>query len=90
VSQSGPVGVAKLYAYFRRPPDYAKQAGKPVTFRVDGTTVAETITCTGYDAWIARSAYQTIEPAGVYVIRCEFAGDAWVGPGYGEGSLTVF
>jgi WD40 repeat protein len=83
-------GVANLYAYFRRLPDYAKQTGKAVTFSIDGTSVAQVFTGTGSDAGIARFAYQTVEPAGVYVIGCAFGGDPWVDAGYGEGRLTIY
>jgi len=30
------------------------------------------------------------EPPGVYTIRCEFAGDAWLDAGYGEANLTIY
>ncbi|MBM3495086.1 MAG: Ig-like domain repeat protein [Armatimonadetes bacterium] len=77
-------GVARLYAYFRRLADYQKQEGKTVTFRIDGTWVADVVTLSGAEAGIARYQYTTIEPPGAHTIRCEFAGDAWVDAGYGE------
>jgi hypothetical protein len=89
--RSVPVGgVARMYAYFRRLIDYQKQEGKPVTWRVDGTWVADVLTGTGADAGIARYTYTTVEPAGAHTMGCEFAGDAWVDAGYGEGNLTIF
>ncbi len=30
------------------------------------------------------------EPPGVYTIRCEFYGDAWLDPGFGEANLTIY
>jgi hypothetical protein len=83
-------GIANLYAYFRRLYDYQKQAGKTVTFRLDGTWIADVVTGTGAEAGVARHLYYTTEPPGVYVIRCEFAGDAWVDAGFGEANLTIF
>jgi hypothetical protein len=38
---------------------------------------------------VARYLYHITEPAGVYTVRCGFAGDAWVEAGYGEATLTV-
>ena len=83
-------GIARLYAYFRRLADYQKQEGKTVTFRVDGTWIADVVTLSGSEAGIARHSYPTVEPPGVHVIRCEFAGDAWVDSGYGEANLTIY
>jgi len=83
-------GVANLYAYFRRLYDYRKQEGRTVTFPVDGTWVADVVTETGAEAGVARYYYQTTEAPGVYTIRCEFAGDAWVDAGYGEADLTIY
>jgi hypothetical protein len=83
-------GIARLYAYFRRLADYQKQAGKPVTWRVDGTWVADMVTGTGADAGIARYSYTVIEPPGAHTMRCEFAGDAWVDAGHGEGNLAIY
>ncbi len=83
-------GMARMYAYFRRLADYQKQEGKTVTFKVDGTWVADVVTGTGADAGIARYSYAIVEPPGVHTMRCEFAGDAWVEAGYGEGTLTVY
>ena len=82
-------GVARLYAYFRRLADYQKQEGKTVTFRIDGTWIANVVTGTGADAGIARYNYTTVQPPGPHTIRCEFAGDAWVEAGYGEATLTI-
>lgn len=83
-------GIARLYAYFRRLVDYQKQEGKTVTFRIDGTWIADVVTLSGADAGIARYAYTTVEPVGSHTVRCEFAGDAWVDAGYGEGNLTIY
>ncbi len=83
-------GVARMYAYFRRLADYQKQEGKTVSFRVDGTWIADVVTGTGADAGIARYSYTTVEPPGVHVTRCEFAGDTWVDAGYGEATLTIY
>jgi hypothetical protein len=83
-------GVARLYAYFRRLLDYQKQEGKTVTFRVDGTWIADVVTLSDAEAGIARYQYTTAEPPGTHIIRCEFAGDAWVDSGYGEASLTIY
>jgi len=77
---------AGLYAYFRRLPDYARQTGKQVTFRVDGTVVGTV--ATDQDG-IARYQYLATEPPGGHTIRCEFPGDAWVEAGHGEGVLTI-
>ncbi len=83
-------GIARLYAYFRRLPDYQKQEGKPVTFRIDGTWIADVVTLTGAEAGIARYQYATVEPVGEHTIRCEFAGDAWIEAGCGEANLTIY
>jgi len=78
--------IANLYALFRRLYDYQKQVGKTVDFKMDGTVVQTMVTdATG----VARYLYRTTEPPGVYTIRCEFAGDAWVDAGYGEAHLTI-
>ncbi len=82
-------GTARLYAYFRRLADYQKQEGKTVTFRIDGTWIADVVTLSGAEAGIARYSYTTVEPPGVHTVRCEFAGDAWVDEGFGEASLTI-
>jgi hypothetical protein len=79
-------GIANLCAYFRRLYDYQKQVGKTVDFRIDGTLVQTVVTDAG---GVARYLYNTTEAPGVYTIRCEFAGDAWVDAGYGAGNLTV-
>jgi subtilisin family serine protease len=76
-----------LYAYFRRLSDYQYQAGKQVTFSVDGTPVQ---TMTTDALGVARYAYATVEAPGVHTVRCSFAGDAWIEPGYGEGALTIY
>ena len=79
--------IANLYAYFRRLYDYQKQTSKTVDFKIDGTVVQTVIT----DAnGVARHLYHTTEPPGVYRIRCEFYGDAWLDPGYGEANLTIY
>jgi len=79
--------IANLYAYFRRLYDYQKQAGKTVDFKIDGTVVQTVITDNG---GVARYLYPTTEAPGVYTIRCEFYGDAWLDPGYGEAPLTIY
>ncbi len=79
-----------MYAYFRRLADYQKQAGKTVTFRIDGTWIADVVTGTGADAGIARYQYTSVEAPGTHTMRCEFAGDAWVDAGYGEATLTIY
>jgi hypothetical protein len=88
LSKTVPQGaIANLYAYFRRLYDYQRQTGKTVDFKIDGTVV-QTVVTDG--SGVARYLYQTTEPVGVYTIRCEFAGDAWLDPGYGEATLTVY
>jgi hypothetical protein len=79
-----------LYAYFRRLYDYQPQTGKLVTFLINGTKIADVTTGSGDEAGIARYTYQTVSPPGIYTIRCEFAGDAWLDPGAGEGALTIY
>jgi len=85
-------GVANLYAYFRRLYDYRKQEGKPVTFRLDGTWIADATTGSGAaDPGVARCLYSTAGLGiGLHTVRCEFAGDAWVEAGYGEATLTIY
>ncbi|NLH98964.1 MAG: hypothetical protein GX446_05660 [Chthonomonadales bacterium] len=83
-------GVARLYAYFRRLADYQKQVGKTVTFRLDGTWIADVVTLGGSDAGIARYNYTTVEPPGDHTLRCEFGGDAWVDAGYGEAIVRIY
>jgi len=83
-------GIARFYAYFRRLPDYQKQEGKTVSFKIDGTWIVDVVTLSGAEAGIARHNYTTVEPPGAHTIRCEFAGDAWVAAGYGEGNLTIY
>jgi len=80
-------GTANLYAYFRRLDDLQKQAGKDVVFSIDGTAVG---TVTTDPSAVARYLYHTTEPPGVYTIRCEFPGDAWIEAGYGEATLTIY
>jgi hypothetical protein len=80
-------GTLNAYAYFRRLNDYAKQTGKPVTFKLDGTPLQTVLTDASA---IARHAYPTVEPRGAHVLRCEWAGDAWVEAGYGEGAITIY
>jgi hypothetical protein len=79
--------IANLYAYFRRLNDYQQQADKQVGFLIDGSLI-QTVT-TGPHG-IARHLYHTTEPVGVYTVRCEFAGDAWLDQGFGEASLTIY
>ena len=82
--------IANLYAYFRRLYDYQKQEGKMVDFKIDGTVIQTVVTGSGDQGGIARYLYPTTEPAGVYKIRCEFAGDNWLEQGHGEGNLTIY
>ncbi len=82
----------RLYAYFRRLYDYAKQEGKTVTFSVDGTSIADVVTGSGtLDPGVARYVFDTtgLNP-GAHTVRCAFAGDAWVEAGYGEATLTLY
>ncbi len=79
-----------LYGYDRRLDYDQQQEGKTVSFKIDGTWVADVITGTGSDAGIARYTYQTVEPFGTHTIRCEVAGDACVDAGYGEATLTIY
>ncbi len=85
-------GMVGLYAYFRRLYDYAKQEGKQVTFRVDGTWIADVTTGSGTtEPGVARHVLHTTGlGVGTHTIRCEFAGDAWVDAGYGESTLTIY
>ncbi|NLI01261.1 MAG: Ig-like domain repeat protein [Chthonomonadales bacterium] len=83
-------GLARLYAYFRALPGYVPQEGKLVSFLVDGTWVADVHTGTGTAAGIARHDYVVSEPPGAHTIRCDFAGDAWVDPGFGTATLNVY
>jgi len=88
LSKRVPVGgIANLYAYFRRLYDYQKQVGKTVDFKIAGTVVQTLNTDTN---GVARYYYYTTEPVGTYQIRCEFYGDAWLDPGYGDGTLTIY
>ncbi len=81
-------GIANLYAYFRRLPGLAKQTGKTVTFKIDGTDVATVVTDSNA---VARYFYDTTGlAAGAHTITCEFAGDAWVAAGSGNGTLTIY
>lgn len=79
--------IANLYAYFRRLYDYQKQPGKAVEFLIDGTLVQGVTTD---ENGVARYLYRTVEPVGSYTIRCQFAGDAWVEAGAGQGALTIY
>jgi len=88
MSRSAPVGgTANLYAYFRRLYDLQKQQGKSVDFLVDGTLVQTVVTDSN---GVARYLYPTVEAVGVHTVRCQFAGDAWLEAGYGEGVLTLY
>jgi len=84
-------GIANLYAYFRRLYDYKKQEGKPVSFTIDGTWIADVTTGSGAsEPGVARYLYPTAGLGlGVHKVRCEFAGDAWVDAGHGEANLTI-
>jgi hypothetical protein len=79
-------GVFTMYAYFRRLADYQKQVGKSVDFKLDGTFVATVVTD---GDGIARHNYTVVEPVGAHTVRCEFAGDAWVAAGFGDGTMNV-
>jgi len=82
-------GIARFYAYFRRLPDYQKQAGKTLSFSIDGTWIVDVVTLSGLEAGIARYNYTTVESVGDHTLRAEFAGDAWVDAGYGEANLRI-
>jgi len=56
-------------------------------FKIDGTVV-QTVTTDANG--VARYLYPTTEPPGIFTIRCEFAGDAWLDSGYGEANLTIY
>jgi hypothetical protein len=76
-----------FYAIFRTMPDRTPQAGKTVTFKVDGSAVAEVVTDSG---GVARTTFDTDGLSiGSHTIRCEFAGDAEIGPTSGEAPLTI-
>jgi len=76
-----------FYAIFRTMPDRTPQAGKTVTFKVDGTPVADVVTDS---AGIARSTFDTAGlSVGSHTIRCEFAGDAEIGATSGEAPLMI-
>ncbi|NLH98570.1 MAG: Ig-like domain repeat protein, partial [Chthonomonadales bacterium] len=83
-------GIARFYAYFRRLPDYQKQAGKTLSFKIDGTWIVDVVTLSGAEAGIARYNYTTVESVGNHTLRAEFAGDAWVDAGYGEALLRIY
>ena len=80
-------GNADLYAYFRRLFDYQPQPGKTVDFKLDGTVIQ---TVTSDANGVARYLYHTAEPPGVYAVRCQFYGDAWLEGGYGQAKLTIY
>jgi len=76
-----------LRGFLERLFDNAWLDGETVTFKIDGTVVQTVVT----DAnGVARYLYHTTEPPGVYRIGCEFYGDAWLDPGYGEANLTIY
>lgn len=83
---------ARLYAYFRRLYDYAKQEDKTVSWTIDGTWIGDSVTGTSAsgEPGVARLNYDTstLDPGG-HTVRCAFGGDAWVDAGYGEGTLNV-
>jgi hypothetical protein len=86
--KKAPLGsMVSLYAYFRRLYDYQPQPGKDVTFLIDGTSVWTMQT--GPNG-VASFPYQSVEPIGPHTVRCDFAGDAWLEPGFGEGGLTIY
>jgi alpha-tubulin suppressor-like RCC1 family protein len=83
-------GTAALYAYFRRTSDLQAQEGKTLSFKVDGTWIADVATGAGANAGIARYNYNTSGlSVGSHTVRCEFAGDAWVDAGFGIATLTI-
>ncbi|NLH99723.1 MAG: S8 family serine peptidase [Chthonomonadales bacterium] len=77
---------APFYAYFRRLKDYQPQTSKPVDFKLDGTVIVSVLTD---GSGVARHSYPAVDPIGAHTIRCEFYGDAWLEPGYGEGTLNI-
>jgi hypothetical protein len=79
--------MASLYAYFRTLPNRTPQPGKTVTFKIDGTVVTSMATD---GSGVARYPYDTHGMTiAVHTIRCEYAGDAQIAPGYGEAPLTI-
>lgn len=84
---------ARLYAYFRRLYDYGKQEGKTVSWFLDGTWIGDSVTGTAAtgEPGVARFNYDTsaLSP-GAHTLRCEWAGDAWVEPGFGQATLTIY
>jgi hypothetical protein len=79
--------MASLYAYFRTQPGMTPQPGKTVTFKIDGTVVTSMATD---GSGVARYPYDTHGMTqGGHTIRCEYAGDADIAPGYGEAPLTI-
>lgn len=87
LSKSVPFGSAvSLYAYFRRLYDYLPQGNKPVTWKVDGTPIHSMNTNGG---GVASFVYWTVESVGVHTLQCEWAGDAFVEAGTGNGTLTI-
>jgi hypothetical protein len=80
--------VTSLYVCFRTQPDLIPQAGKTVTFLIDGTPVGNVVTDQN---GVARCTYSTAGlSVGEHVIRCQFAGDAELAAGYGEAPLTIY
>lgn len=85
-----PGRTVQLYAYFRRLYDYKPQGRKRVSFILDGTWIADAITTEGATGGAARYAFDTSGLAvGIHDLRCEFAGDAWLEPGYGSAPLAI-
>lgn len=81
--------MARLYALFRRLPDLQPQEGKTVSFSIDGTWIADVVTG-GNEPGVARYNFRTWGlPARTYTIRCDFAGDASLEPGFGQATLTI-
>jgi len=79
--------MASLYAYFRTLPDLTPQPNKTLKFKIDGTLVG-TMATDG--SGVARYPYDTHGMTiATHTIRCEYAGDAEIAPGYGEAPLTI-
>lgn len=91
MSKTLPVGaIFKAYCYFRRLPDLLPQELKLLALSIDGTWIADATTGTGVDAGVARHPYDTTGmPGGAHTIRFDWAGDAFVDPGFGTGTLTL-
>lgn len=82
----------RLYCYFRRLYDYQQQRGKTLAFSIDGTWIADVVTgSSDSDGGVARYHFNTSGLSkGEHIVRCTFAGDAWVDAGFGEAGLTIY